>query len=208
MWNVLAYIRRMPRGDKWRGFSVEWDPLAHCFESITNFLDRAGWKWQFSPSICGSSSCWNSRQSPGNEGTLTGNVCTWSLASSLIIIKNEGRRTDVGGGQSTAVWTQERKITAWGDIDLSRWKRLADCQLFPIAQLSSQRPEGQRRGQQAQGWELPIGKLVGNRGEGPLLFLASALVECRRTAVTGAVEIATVSRKKLLITKWPGHVST
>lgn len=122
---------------------------------------------------------------PGKRRGLTGNICTWSLASSLIIIKDEGRQTDLGAGQSTPVWIQEGKITAWGDIDLSRWKRLAASQLFPIAQLSSPRPEGQRRRQQAQDWESPAGELAGNRRGGRLLFLAPAIVEYRHTAVMG-----------------------
>lgn len=135
---------------------------------------------------------------PWKRRDLTGNVCTWSLASSLVIIKDEGRQTGLGAGQSTPVWTQEGKIAAWGAIDLSRWKRLADSQLFPVAQLSSSRPEGQRRRQQAWGWELTAIELAGNRREGRLLFLASALVENRHTAVTGAAAIVTVVERIFL----------
>lgn len=132
---------------------------------------------------------------PGKWRGLTGKVCTWSLASSLIIIKDEGRQTDLGAGQSTPVWMQEGKIAPWGDIDLSRWKRLAESQLFPIAQLSSPRPEGQRRRQQTQAWESPAGELAGKRRGERLLFLAPALVEYRHTAVTGAAVTTTVAER-------------
>jgi hypothetical protein len=69
--------------------------------------------------------------------------------------------------------------------------------MFPTTELSSLKPEGQKRRHPMPGREQPAEKLAGNRRVGWMLFLAFALVECRHTAVTETVVTTTVAKREI-----------
>lgn len=204
VWDTLAYIRRIPWGDKWHGLSVERDPWHIALRASQTSLTRQAVNSSSDQASVAVAAAGTAGRALETKGLWRGMFAHghWRLALLLLLRMKAGRQT-WGRAEHPSVNTgKESSSMRWHwpeQVEEAGW--LSAIPYCPAQQPEAWRPEA---GTAGTGLRAAGGEQA--RGTAALFGLCFSRVQAH--CCDGGYGNSHGSRKKLLIPKWPGHVST